>query len=226
MGNPFVHLDLACDDPEAAKKFYKSIFDWKFQDFPAMSWTGIDVGTGTGGGLGKKQQPGTPTAWTAYVNVDDVKKTIEKARKAGATILLPFMEVPNMGYLAVFQDPQGAQIGVWQNAAKPATAAPPAAEEQAAARPKDAAKEPGKLEPKAAKAPKVEPRAEPKAEPRPAAKKLEPGPNKTSMRPPPVAPKAPAKAPAKALPAAKAPAKALPAAAAPAKKPAARPTKK
>ena len=123
MGNPFVHLDLSTDDVGAAKKFYKSVFDWSFQDFPQMQWSGINVGKGVGGGIGKKQMPTQPTAWTAYVDVSDVKKTIAKAKKAGATIIVPHMEVPNMGYLGVFVDPQGATIGVWQ--AMPKTAAKP-----------------------------------------------------------------------------------------------------
>lgn len=144
MGNPFVHLDLTCDNPAAAKKFYKSVFDWKFIEFPDMQWTGIDVGEGVGGGLGGKQMPEQPTAWTAYVGVDDVKKTLEKARKAGATIVVPFMAVGEMGYLGVFLDPQGAAIGVWQ-AAKKAPAAKKTAKKAAkktakkAAAPKPAA---------------------------------------------------------------------------------------
>ena len=52
MGNPFVHLDLTTGDVAAAKKFYGAIFDWQFEDFPAMNWTGIRVGDGVGGGLG------------------------------------------------------------------------------------------------------------------------------------------------------------------------------
>jgi uncharacterized protein len=124
MGNPFVHLDLSTDDPAAAKKFYKSVFDWKFKDFPEMKWTGIDVGKGVGGGIGGKNMPTQPTAWTAYVDVTDVKKTIAKAKKAGATIVVPFMEVGGMGALGVFVDPQGATIGVWQATKKAAAAAP------------------------------------------------------------------------------------------------------
>jgi len=121
MGNPFVHLDLSTDDPVAAKKFYKTVFDWKFKEFPEMKWTGIDVGTGVGGGIGGKNMASQPTAWTAYVDVADVKKTIAKAKKAGATIVVPFMQVGAMGALGVFVDPQGATIGVWQ-AAPPAPA--------------------------------------------------------------------------------------------------------
>src|SRR5688500_15125581 len=99
MGNPFVHLDLATDDIKSAKKFYKSVFDWQFMEFPEMQWTGINVGKGVGGGMGTKNMPNQPTAWTAYVDVTDVKKTIAKAKKAGASIIVPYMEVGDMGSL-------------------------------------------------------------------------------------------------------------------------------
>jgi predicted enzyme related to lactoylglutathione lyase len=145
MGNPFVHLDLSTSDPAAAKKFYGDVFDWNFNDIPEMNWTGIDVGEGVGGGLGPKQNPDQPTAWTAYVGVDDVDATVAKAAAAGATIMMPRMEVPGMGWLAVFIDPQGASVGVWQ----PMTPPPrPKAEKKAAKKEKKAAK---KQQKKAAK---------------------------------------------------------------------------
>jgi predicted enzyme related to lactoylglutathione lyase len=162
MGNPFVHLDLVCDDPDAAKKFYGSVFDWKFLEFPEMRWTGIDVGEGVGGGLGGKQSPSDQTSWTAYVGVDDVKATIAKAEAAGATIVVPYMEVGGMGWLGVFVDPQGATIGVWQAAQRPAAkkATKKKAAKKAAAKPaakpakkaaKKAAAKPAKPAKKAAK---------------------------------------------------------------------------
>jgi uncharacterized protein len=123
MGNPFVHLDLSTVDMAAAKAFYRKVFDWKFISMPALDWTGIDVGGGVGGGISSSQDPKQPTSWTAYVGVDNVKKSIAKAGKAGATIVVPFLEVPGQGYLGVFVDPQGATIGVWQAAAP---AKPPA----------------------------------------------------------------------------------------------------
>ena len=209
MGNPFVHVDLSCDDPEAAKKFYKSIFDWNFQDFPGFGgWSGLDVGQGVGGGLGKKHDAREPTAWTAYVNVDDVKKTMAKAQKAGATILRPFTEVPGMGYLAVFKDPQGAQIGLWQTAkgggqqpaAEPAAAQkPPAAQAPAKAAAPAAAQKPPTPAAKATQAPVAAQKA-------PAAKATQ-APSKT---PPPAAKTTQAKAPPPNAKATQAPSKAAP----------------
>lgn len=155
MGNPFVHLDLATGDLAAAKKFYKSIFDWKLRDMPAMGgYVGIDVGKGVGGGMGNKQDPNMPTSWTAYVEVADVKKTMAKAEKAGAQVIVGYMPVGDMGALGVFVDPTGATLGVWETAKKPAAkkaAAKKPAAKKAAKKPapKKAAKKPA-----AKKAPK------------------------------------------------------------------------
>lgn len=142
MGNPFCHVDLATDDISAAKKFYKSVFDWTFSDTPDMRWTAVKVGAGVGGGIGKKQMPNQPSAWTSYVGVADVKKTIAKAQKAGATVIVPYMSIGDMGAIGVFIDPQGATLGVWEEAKKPA--AKKASTKKPAAKPaaKAAAKKP------------------------------------------------------------------------------------
>lgn len=113
MPNPFVHIELNTDDVAKAKKFYKGLFDWKLGDM-APGYTSIDVGkAGTGGGMQKKAMPEAPTAWLPYVQVDDVKKSVAKARKLGATIQLEYMEIGEMGAIGVFLDPSGAAIGVW-----------------------------------------------------------------------------------------------------------------
>jgi predicted enzyme related to lactoylglutathione lyase len=124
MPNPFTHIELSTDDLSAAKKFYKRVFDWKVTDMPGMPYTLIDVGKGTGGGMQAKQSPQQPTAWLPYVEVDDVKKSLAKALKAGATVMLDYMEIGDMGAIGVFIDPTGAALGVWAAAKKPAKKAP------------------------------------------------------------------------------------------------------
>jgi predicted enzyme related to lactoylglutathione lyase len=42
--------------------------------------------------------PGAPPAWLAYVDVDDVKASTEKARSLGAQVLKDVSEVPQMGW--------------------------------------------------------------------------------------------------------------------------------
>jgi hypothetical protein len=119
MPNSFVHIELNTDDVASAKKFYKSLFKWKIAPM-GPGYLGIDVGKGTGGGMQKKPMPQAPTSWLPYVEVDDVKKTIAKAKKLGAQIMVEHMAIGDMGAIGVFVDPTGAGLGVWETAKKPA----------------------------------------------------------------------------------------------------------
>jgi predicted enzyme related to lactoylglutathione lyase len=123
MPNAFCHIELATDNVATSKKFYKSLFKWKVESMgKAMGgYAMIDVGKGVGGGMMTKPMPEQPTAWLPYVEVDDVKKTIAKARKLGADVKVEYMEIPGgMGAFGVFVDPSGAGIGVWEQAKKKA----------------------------------------------------------------------------------------------------------
>jgi predicted enzyme related to lactoylglutathione lyase len=57
---------------------------------------------------------GQPSAWTTYVSVEDADKTLEVAQDAGATVFVGPMDVMDIGRMAVFADPTGAAIGIWQ----------------------------------------------------------------------------------------------------------------
>ena len=123
MGNPFVHVELTTDNVGQAKEFYGQLFAWKLEDTPpmgemSMPYTFIKVGEGTGGGMLKKPMPETPNMWLPYVQVDSVDSTVKKARQLGAKVVVEKTAIPNMGSFAIFLDPAGAAIGVWENAAK------------------------------------------------------------------------------------------------------------
>jgi predicted enzyme related to lactoylglutathione lyase len=124
MPNAFAHIELSTDNLKKAEKFYQSVFSWKLRPMPKYNYTMIDVGKGgTGGGMQKKTMPEAPNAWLPYVKVDDVRKTVAKASKAGARVMLDYMDIGEMGAIGVFADPSGAAIGVWQEktlAKKPA----------------------------------------------------------------------------------------------------------
>ena len=120
MANPFVHVELSTDNPGKAKEFYKKIFDWKLDDMPMPNgtYTLINVGEGVGGGMMQKRAPQAPNAWLAYVLVDSIDGTVKKAREFGAKILVEKTAIPNEGSFAVFTDPTGAPLGVWESAKK------------------------------------------------------------------------------------------------------------
>jgi len=117
MANPFVHVELNTTDVDKAKNFYSQLFNWKLEDMPigpSGTYTAINVGNGTGGGLLKNPMPGVPSFWLAYVLVDDIGAATKKAASLGAKIVKDSIEVPDMGWLTIIQDPTGAALGLWQ----------------------------------------------------------------------------------------------------------------
>lgn len=117
MANPFVHVELATQDLGAAKSFYQSLFDWTLKDEDmggGMHYTMIGVGEGTGGGMMKHPMPEAPSAWLAYVQVDDINAATEKAKSLGAKIIREPTAVMDAGSFSIFVDPTGAYLGMWQ----------------------------------------------------------------------------------------------------------------
>src|ERR1700688_3811138 len=116
MPNPFVHVELATTDVAKAKNFYGKLFSWTLEDVPmgTEAYTMIKVGEGTGGGIMKHPVPGAPSAWLAYVLVDDVVAATKKAKSLGATVMKDVAEVMGMGSLSILIDPTGAALGLWQ----------------------------------------------------------------------------------------------------------------
>jgi hypothetical protein len=116
MANPFVHVELNTTDVDKAKAFYSKLFDWKLEDLPMgdSAYTMIKVGEGTGGGMMKHPVPGAPSAWLAYVAVDDIEAATKKAKSLGATVMKDVTEVMGAGWLSVLIDPTGAAIALWK----------------------------------------------------------------------------------------------------------------
>jgi predicted enzyme related to lactoylglutathione lyase len=109
-------VDLQTPDTKAAQAFYGSVF----------GWTTADLGPDAGGyamfqkdganvaGVGPTMGEGQPPAWTSYINVVDAEATVARATIAGATIFMEPMQVLDVGHMALFADPTGAVLGLWQ----------------------------------------------------------------------------------------------------------------
>jgi predicted enzyme related to lactoylglutathione lyase len=113
-------VDTAHPDPEAATAFYGGLFGWAFEDvMPADAPVRYFIARLPGGQVGAigGQMPGAAqqsAAWNTYVWVDDADATVAKARAAGGAVLVEPMDVGEAGRMAVFADPEGAAISVWQ----------------------------------------------------------------------------------------------------------------
>ena len=118
MANPFVHVELHTRDLGQAKAFYSGLFDWELQDWPMPdgggTYTMINVGEGTGGGMMQEERSDAVPYWLAYVGVDNVRAKTAQAKSLGATVLQDVLAVGDFGLMSVIRDPAGATVAMWQ----------------------------------------------------------------------------------------------------------------
>lgn len=109
-------VDHSTKDLKASNAFYSALFGWEADD------QGEEMGHYTLFRLRGKTVAGNmptmsddqPSAWVTYVSVASADQTVERAKEAGATVFAGPMDVSDIGRMAVFADPSGTVIGVWQ----------------------------------------------------------------------------------------------------------------
>ena len=109
-------VDHAAKDLAASNSFYSSLFGWEDEDQGEEMghYTILRKAGKTVAGNMTVMMDGQPSAWVSYVAVDDADTTTDLAKKAGATVFVEPMDVSDIGRMALFADPTGAVIGVWQ----------------------------------------------------------------------------------------------------------------
>ncbi|HEX3795700.1 MAG TPA: VOC family protein [Acidimicrobiales bacterium] len=109
-------VDVGAADVDGSRAFYSGLFGWNAPEGPAEAggYTVCDLGGKTVAGIGPNMSPGAPPHWTTYVNVDSADETIAKVEANGGTVFMPPMDVMEAGRMAIFADPSGAAIGLWQ----------------------------------------------------------------------------------------------------------------
>jgi predicted enzyme related to lactoylglutathione lyase len=60
------------------------------------------------------QQQGVPPHWGSYVSVENAEQGAEKVTASGGMVMMPPMDVMDVGRMAVVQDPTGAVFSLWE----------------------------------------------------------------------------------------------------------------
>lgn len=116
----FCWINLSSTDPDAARRFYADLFDWRYDDH-----------TGDGGGFWMarrhganvaaiyereelERERGLPPHWNNYVSVSDTDAAVTRAEQSGGSVFDGPFDVTDAGRTAVLLDPAGAMFWVWQ----------------------------------------------------------------------------------------------------------------
>jgi predicted enzyme related to lactoylglutathione lyase/uncharacterized protein YndB with AHSA1/START domain len=111
----FCWNELMAAETAGASRFYTQLFGWETEQFGGpMKYTMFKKNGQKAGGLMQKPHEQAPPHWLAYVEVENVDVSVKKAGELGAKIMMPPMDIPTVGRIAIFQDPQGAALGIFQ----------------------------------------------------------------------------------------------------------------
>jgi predicted enzyme related to lactoylglutathione lyase len=116
----FCWIDLAATDTEGAKKFYAGLFGWRARDIPVGPgvFTMLQLGGKEIASLyqlsEQHQAQGVPAHWMSYVAVTNADETAARVNSLRGRVLVSPFDVPDLGRMALIQDPTGALLAVWQ----------------------------------------------------------------------------------------------------------------
>lgn len=108
MANHVAWFEVTGKDGAKLQQFYTQAFGWKIDASNPMQYGIVDnAGQGIAGGV-SGDQPGV----TFYIEVADLQKALDAAKRHGGRVVQEITEIPGMVTLAKFADPEGNVIGL------------------------------------------------------------------------------------------------------------------
>lgn len=112
-----VHVEIPAQDQQATGAFYAELFGWQVQHVPELNYSFFSVDGGTGGGFpqadGELAVAGKPLI---YVDTDDIRASLTRAEELGGRLIVPRTQIPGIGWFGIFEDPNGNQIALFNDA--------------------------------------------------------------------------------------------------------------
>jgi len=110
-------VDLMTSDQNGARAFYGAVFGWTTED-PGEEFGGYvnfhKDGVPVAGCMKSDGTSGMPDVWSVYLATVDAKSTVDLGAERGGQVLLPAMDVADLGSMAMLADAGQAAVGVWQ----------------------------------------------------------------------------------------------------------------
>lgn len=117
MGQPVAYFEVISANPQRAQQFYSELFGWQLSVNSALNGYGsVDTGgvsEAIGGGIGSPWNPGG-VGVRLYIRVPDLGVALDEAERLGGKRLVEPAQLPGgHGRYAMFADPDGNPVGLW-----------------------------------------------------------------------------------------------------------------
>jgi uncharacterized protein len=128
MPSNLASFAIHVDDPDRARTFYETVFGWEFEPWGPPGFylihTGDEASPGIQGLMHQRQEPRTGTGLNGIeptFSVDDVDQIAAAVEANGGRITYQKSQIPTVGALIRFLDPEGNDIGAMQYDTPPHT---------------------------------------------------------------------------------------------------------
>jgi uncharacterized protein len=111
--NLIAHCEIPCTDLDKAKDFYQKVLGWEFKPF-GNGYLLYNNHKGTMVGLRKVDEITLGDSTTFHINMPDIDNILNRAKENGGAVERNKTVIPAMGWYALFNDPDGNTIGLYQ----------------------------------------------------------------------------------------------------------------
>jgi predicted enzyme related to lactoylglutathione lyase len=116
----FCWESLNTSDVEKAKAFYQAVLGWSIGTGMGNDMPIFKAGEAMVADVAPLPAPGMPTHWLAHLVVERLEAGRDRAVKLGGSVLMPLVEIPKVGRIAVVRDSLGAVVSLFEPG-RPAT---------------------------------------------------------------------------------------------------------
>ena len=128
MPNNIAAFAIHADNVGRCRQFYEAVFGWKFEPWGPPDFylihTGDEAHPGVQGLMHKRRDPrapGSPNCFECTISVDDVDTIAAAVTKNGGKITMEKSQIPTVGELIYFDDPEGNRVGAMKYETPPRT---------------------------------------------------------------------------------------------------------
>ena len=122
MATPVAHFAINADDLPRARRFYETVFGWKFQSWGPPGFYMVEMGKADPqplfrGSLQQRRElvPGVRmTGFECTISVPDIDAVAAAIPASGGKIVMQICTLAGIGRLLFFQDPEGNLAGAMQ----------------------------------------------------------------------------------------------------------------
>ncbi len=110
-------LELFTSDTGNSENFYSRLFGWTAEHAGEEYGGYINFNLGerrVAGCMKNDGQAGSPDGWFVYLATGDAEATAAAAEQHGGEVLVPAMQVGDLGAMTVLRDVGGAVVSAWQ----------------------------------------------------------------------------------------------------------------